>query len=96
MRPEDNVWTVAGRGNLREFLFQFIRVFNGHFNAGVFFEFFTHFGQAVVAFVAVNPDNQFTFFNFGERRCGNHHCCQGGQSENACASLDIHICHPFW
>jgi hypothetical protein len=38
----------------------------GDFDTGVFLEFFTHFGQAVIAFVAVNPDNQLTFFNFGE------------------------------
>ncbi len=96
MRPEDDIRAVAGRRNLREFLFQFVRVFNGDFDAGIFLEFFTHFGQAVVAFVAVNPDYQLTFFNFGERRSGDHHCCKGGQCENACASLDIHICHPFW
>ncbi|MNS98783.1 hypothetical protein D3C72_1331600 [compost metagenome] len=96
MRPEDDVRAIARCRDLREFLFQFVRVFNGDFDAGVFFEFLTHFGQAVIAFIAVNPDNQLTFFNFGESRCGNHHCCQGGQCENACASLDLHICHPFW
>ncbi|CZY16394.1 Uncharacterised protein [Enterobacter cloacae] len=95
MRPEDDVRAVTGCRNLREFLFQLVRVFYGDFDTGVFFEFFTHFGQAVIAFVAVNPDNQLTFFNFGESRCGNHHCCKGGQCENACASLDLHICHPF-
>ncbi|SAE62397.1 Uncharacterised protein [Enterobacter cloacae] len=95
MRPEDNVRTIAGCRNLRELLFQFVRVFYGDFDTGVFLEFFAHFGQTVIALVAVNPDNQLTFFNFGESRCGNHHCCEGGQCENACASLDLHICHPL-
>jgi hypothetical protein len=96
VRPEDDVRAITGGGNLREFLFQLVRMLYGDFDAGVFFEFFTHFSQAVIAFVAVNPDNQLTFFDLGQSRGGNHHCCQGGQCENACASLDIHICHPFW
>ncbi|SAG55397.1 Uncharacterised protein [Enterobacter asburiae] len=96
MRPEDDVRAVAGCCNLRELLFQLVRMFYGNFDAGIFFEFFAHFGQAVIALIAVNPDNQLAFFNFGKRWGGNHHCCKGGQCENACASLDIHICHPFW
>ncbi|VEB51440.1 Uncharacterised protein [Salmonella enterica subsp. enterica] len=54
--------------HLREFLFQLIRVLNGHFNAGVLLKFFTDLGQTVITLVAVDPDNQFTFFNFGESR----------------------------
>ncbi|EHC97450.1 hypothetical protein LTSEURB_6130 [Salmonella enterica subsp. enterica serovar Urbana str. R8-2977] len=46
---------------------------NGHFNAGVLLKFFTDLGQTVIALVAVDPDNQFTFLNFGESRGGNHH-----------------------
>ena len=73
MSPEDDVRAVAGRGNLREFLFQFVRVLNSDFDPGVFLEFFAHFSEAVIAFVAVNPDNQLTFFNLGESRGGKHH-----------------------
>jgi hypothetical protein len=39
-------------------------VFND-FNTRVFSNFYP-LRQAVIAFVAVNPDNQLTFFNFGE------------------------------
>ncbi|SBG74474.1 Uncharacterised protein [Klebsiella variicola] len=73
MRPEDDVRAVAGRRNLRELLFQLVRMLYGNFNAGVFFKLFTHFSEAVIAFVAVNPDNQLTFFNFCEGRGGKHH-----------------------
>ncbi|WP_407192066.1 hypothetical protein [Citrobacter freundii] len=68
MCPEDDVRAVAGRGNLWEFLFQFVRVLNSDFDPGVFLEFFAYFSEAVIAFVAVNPDNQLTFFNLGEPR----------------------------
>ncbi len=91
MRPEDDVRAVAGRRNLRKFLFQLVRVFYGNFNAGVFFKLFTHFSEAVVAFVAVNPDNQLTFFNFCEGRGGKHHRGQCRQREDASASFDFHI-----
>ena len=77
--------------NLREFLFQLVRVFYGNFNAGVFFKLFTHFSEAVVAFVAVNPDNQLTFFNLREGRGGKHHRGQCRQREDASASFDFHI-----
>ena len=37
----------------------------------VSFQTFTHFSEAVVAFVAVNPDNQLTFFNFARAEAEN-------------------------
>ena len=73
VRPEDNVRAIASCRNLREFLFQFIRMLNGDFNSGIFLEFLTDFSETVIAFIAVNPDYQFTFFDFGESRGGKHH-----------------------
>ncbi|SBM40677.1 Uncharacterised protein [Raoultella planticola] len=91
MSPEDDVRAVASRRDLREFLFQLIRVFDGNFNAGIFFKLLTHFGETVIAFVAVNPDDQLTFFNFGEGRGGKHHRSQCRQREDASAGFDFHI-----
>ena len=73
VRPEDNVRAIASCRNLREFLFQFIRMLNGDFNSGIFLEFLTDFSETVIAFIAVNPDYQFTFLDFGESRGGKHH-----------------------
>ncbi len=74
--PEDNVRAVAGGGHLRVFFFQLVRVLDGDLDAGVFFEFLADFGQAVIALVAVDPDDQFAFLDLGEGGRREH---QGGQ-----------------
>lgn len=73
---EDDVWVVVGCCNLWEFFFQFVWVFYGNFNVGVFFKFFIYFSEVVVVFVVVNLDNQFIFFNFCEGRGGKYYCGQ--------------------
>ncbi|MNV28738.1 hypothetical protein D3C71_1199390 [compost metagenome] len=91
MGPEDDVRAVAGGGNLRVLLFQLVRVFDGHFDAGVFLKLFADLGQAVIAFIAVDPDNQFPFLDLGEGGRGKH---QGGQSrKHQCAGGGIAASH---
>ncbi|MNC33932.1 hypothetical protein D3C75_823440 [compost metagenome] len=95
VRPEDDIRAIACRRNLWEFLFQFVRVFDGDFNTGIFFKLLTDLGQAVIAFVTVNPDDQFAFFYFCQCRGGKHHRCQGRQSEDAGASFNFHMSLEF-
>jgi hypothetical protein len=85
MSPKNDIRTIAGSRDLRELLFQLVWMLNQHFDTGFILKLFTDFGQAVIAFIAVNPDNQFAFFNFSERGRGENQCrqCRKGEGSDA-------------
>ncbi len=95
MRPEDNIRAVTGRRHLRVLLFQLVRMLNGDLNPGIFLEFLADFREAVIAFVAVDPDHQLAFFNFGKGRGGKHHRRQRGERKDASASFHVHKSRPL-
>jgi hypothetical protein len=69
MRPKDNIGPLAGLGGRLEFVGQFVRYFDFHRNTRVFLKFFRNFGQAAVALVTPDPDQEFPI-GPGKRRKG--------------------------
>ncbi len=94
MRPEDDVRAVAGRRNLRNFSSS-LSGCSTETLMPVSFQTFTHFSEAVVAFVAVNPDNQLTFFNFARAEAENI-IVVSADSARMRAPVLIFIYPSFW
>ena len=76
--PEDNVRAIASCRNLRELLFQFIRMLNGDFNSGIFLEFLTDFSVSTVVLVALG----YMMQRCEEVGCQNHGNAEVAHSES--------------
>ena len=62
MRPDPDVRTLAGGGGLLEFVRCVFRMLDHDFHAGLFGEFLADLGQAFVALVAIDPDQEGACF----------------------------------
>ena len=78
MGPHPNVRTLALFGGLLELAGGVLGVLDHDLDAGLLGEFVAHFLKAVVALVAVDPDEQFTFLGCLAQRQGAGHEEHGG------------------
>ena len=60
MRPKHDVGPFTGLGGGLKFIGQTIRCFHFYRDAEILLKFLTDFGQAAVALVAADPDQEFT------------------------------------
>ena len=76
MRPDPDVRALAGGRCLLEFVRRIFRVFDDDLDARLLGEFFADLGQALVAFVSIDPDQEGACFG-----CVRH--ADGGQVADA-------------
>lgn len=87
--PDEDVRAVAGGGGLLELVGGAVRVGHLHGDAGVGGEALADLGQALVALVAVDPDDQLAFLDGGLGRQGMAQ--GGGKADGNCA--EQHLVH---
>ena len=97
MGPDKDVRAIARGGGLLEFVGGAVGV--SHFNgdAGFLGKPVAHFLQAIIALVAVDPDQKFAFLDLGVSRGGHAKgCCNNGSGERtADKGSTIHQVFPL-